>query len=129
MVRKLARDGMLVSVAALLVLAIFTHPAGETRWAIALGLACFACSVVSRPGISQSRSGSPAPRSSSQGRQAPRTRQVSQRKQYSPECIVGACGSCGGCDHGCGHPGKTRNRKKVTVPDDTGPDDDEEPQF
>ena len=32
-IRKLARDGMLASAAAMVALALFTHPHGETRWA------------------------------------------------------------------------------------------------
>ena len=131
-IRKLARDGMLASVAAMLVLAIFTHPHGETRWALVLGLACFACSVLSRK-PSQRLSAARRPRQGPGLDGPPRlgTRQAEpgRRRQYSPECMRADCGSCSGagCDHGCGHPGRTRRNTRQPVPDDADLDDAEIP--
>ena len=124
-IRKLARDGMLASAVAMLVLVIFTHPHGETRWALVLGLACFTCSR-----ISQGRPAARRPSAARTGTRRPpyrRQAEPGRRRQYSPECMRADCGSCSGagCGHGCGHPG--RARRKTTVPDDADLDDAEIP--
>ena len=126
-VRKLARDGMLASAVAMLVLAIFTHPHGETRWALVLGLACFACSR-----ISQGRPAARRPSAARTGTRRPPYRQQAEpgrRRQYSPECMAADCGSCSGagCDHGCGHPGRARRNTRQPVPDDADLDGAEIP--
>ena len=125
-IRKLARDGMLASVAAMLVLAIFTHPHGETRWALVLGLACFTCSRISQGRLARK----PSQRLSA-ARRPPYRRQAEpgRRRQYSPECMVADCGSCSGvgCDHGCGHPGRARRNTRQPVPDDADLDGAEIP--
>lgn len=113
-IQRAARDGMWLSVLALVAIVVFSHPGHQELLVIAIGLAGIFCSRLSA-GSRPAAQRPPAARMS-----RPRV----QQRQYSPECLPGSRehGSCSGvgCDCDCGHPGKSRSRKQ-TVPDDQPP--------
>ncbi len=127
-IRQAARDGMRLSVLALVAVVVFAHPGHQELLVIAVGLAGIFCSRLSAAGTGSRPAAVRPPSRSATGR-TPRPQNVV--RQYSPECLANECGSCSGigCDHGCPHPGRsrTRSRRNGSRPPQPVPDDSEPP--